>query len=138
MPETFSVQGELFAEDGKPPEILRNSTGHRNAVSKERLPTNTTTDRHPIHRWFNFIAGFSPEFVHQCCDSVQMQTPRLLLDPFAGCGTAAVVAKQTEMDSISFDPHPVFARIAKAKHATTSPDDVEQIERAIVSGLDLR
>lgn len=134
MPETFSAQIELFS----PGTILRGKVADMNALSKERLPTNTTTDRHPVHRWFNFIAGFSPEFVHQCCDSVQTSKPHLLLDPFAGCGTAAVVAKQRGMDSVSFDPHPVFSRITKAKLATTSPDDVERIEKAIVSGLEVR
>lgn len=127
MPQTFSAQIELFAREDKP----------RRVLSKARLPTNTTTDWHPVHRWFNFIAGFSPEFVNQCCDSVQIQSPRVLLDPFAGCGTAAVVAKQRGMDSISFDPHPIFARIARAKVGSASPDDVERIERAIVLGLDL-
>ena len=29
-------------------------------------PTNLTTHRHPVDRWFNFIAGFSPEFVSSC------------------------------------------------------------------------
>ncbi|TXJ07789.1 MAG: hypothetical protein E6Q29_09575 [Alicycliphilus sp.] len=32
-------------------------------VRVEQLPTNTTTKGHPVHRWFNFIAGFSPELV---------------------------------------------------------------------------
>ncbi len=36
------------------------------AASKAKLPTNLTTKKHPVHRWMNFIAGFSPEFVSSC------------------------------------------------------------------------
>ncbi len=128
-------QIELFDVDGKRRESSWLGAAGRKAVSKERLPTNTTTDQHPIHRWFNFIAGFSPEFVHQCCDSAPSPNLSVLLDPFAGCGTAPVVAKQRGMSSVSFDPHPIFSRIARAKLEFATPDDVERIERAIVSGL---
>jgi hypothetical protein len=27
------------------------------------LPTNSTVRNHPVHRWFNFVASFSLEFV---------------------------------------------------------------------------
>ena len=51
-------------------------------VSLERLPTNTTTDGHPFHRWYNFIAGYSPEFVKLCLEGCGDDT--VVLDPFAG------------------------------------------------------
>jgi len=83
-------------------------------ISQERLPTNTTTSRHAIHRWFNFIAGFAPEFVAQQCPDVGAG---LLLDPFAGCGTSLVVAQNMGLRAVGFDPHPFFIRIARAKVA---------------------
>lgn len=40
------------------------------------------------------------------------------------------------MDSVSFDPHPIFARIAKAKLDMASTGVVGEIEKIIVSGLE--
>jgi len=105
-------------------------------VSPERLPTNTTTYKHPVHRWFNFIAGFSPEFVHQCCEAARLGHQAVLLDPFAGCGTALVVAAERGMRSIGYEPHPVFARIARAKLPSPhSLDELAEVEQAISRGL---
>jgi hypothetical protein len=84
-------------------------------VPRHRLSTNTTANKHAIHRWFNFIAGFAPEFVAQQCPA----SPNgLILDPFAGCGTSLVVAQSLGHRAIGFEPHPIFARIARAKIAT--------------------
>lgn len=106
-------------------------------LSRERLPTNTTTYQHPIHRWFNFIAGFSPEFVEECITQLGPNAGVTLLDPFAGCGTAPLVACQSGMQSIGFEPHPIFARIARAKLTPTDlPRRLEAIEHAISIGLD--
>jgi len=86
------------------------------SVAANILPTNGTTRSHPVHRWFNFIAGFSPEFVQGC---FEMRGPGreqpVLLDPFSGCGTAPVAAKQLGMVSHAYEPHPFFSIISEAK-----------------------
>ena len=99
----------------------------------ERLPTNFTTRYHAVHRWFNFVAGFSPEFVAQCIAEEQGRA-EVLLDPFMGCGTAQVEAIKFKIRTIGFDPHPIFFRIARAK---TSPkfDRLPEIEAAIQRGF---
>ena len=83
-----------------------------------QLPTNLTAARHPIHRWYNFIAGFSPEFVAECIriQREEGQFSRLvLLDPFAGCGTSNVEANLNNVHSAGYEPHPFFADMARAK-----------------------
>src|SRR5262249_48946609 len=93
-----------------------------------------TTYRHAVHRWFNFIAGFSPELVAACCPPAKEGT---LLDPFAGCGTSLVVGQDLGHHTVGFEPHPFFARIARAK--TQPPPTAERlarIEAALLSGLD--
>jgi DNA modification methylase len=109
-------------------------------ISAERLPTNTTSANHPIHRWFNFIAGFSPEFVDNVCrDSLADRRPSLLLDPFAGCGTAPLEAVAQGIDAVGYEAHPFFERICRAK--LSGPGDlqrIDEIERAIVVGLEKR
>jgi DNA modification methylase len=113
------------------------ANGSRRKIAQERLPTNTTTHQHPIHRWFNFIAGFSPEFVEECCAGVTApDPPPLFLDPFAGCATGPLVACQHGMRAIGYEPHPFFARVAKAKFP--GPDalaELDGIERILAQGL---
>ena len=105
-------------------------------VSKERLPTNTTTYQHPIHRWFNFIAGFSPEFVQDCCDGLGGNGEACFLDPFAGCATSLLVARQRGMPSIGFEPHPFFFRIGRAKlPGADAANQLDEIERVLEKGF---
>jgi len=102
-------------------------------VSRERLPTNTTANRHAVHRWFNFIAGFAPEFVAQQCPKSK---GGLLLDPFAGCGTSLVVAQSLGHRAVGFEPHPFFVRIARAKTEAPPTDTrLQRIEEALLDGV---
>lgn len=110
--------------------------GHRPRFAKvrrEQLPTNTTANRHAIHRWFNFIAGFAPEFVAQYCPK---NTGGVLLDPFVGCGTAIVAAQSLGHRAVGFEPHPFFVRIARAKTAEfPSETQLNEIEVALIDGI---
>jgi hypothetical protein len=107
-------------------------------VSFERLPTNTTTSAHPIHRWFNFIAGFSPEFVQACIGMCAEASdgPLHVLDPFVGCGTASVAARILGHASTGYDSHPFFSIIsdAKANSARYWPS-LPRIQSTIQRGL---
>ncbi len=106
------------------------------SVARELLPTSVTSRKHPIHRWFNFIAGFSPEFVANCCQAAGLSTKSTLLDPFAGCGTAPLVASQMGLRAIGFEPHPVFFKIGRAKLVARTAD-LNEIERVMFRGFEL-
>lgn len=104
-------------------------------VSRERMPTNTTANRHAVHRWFNFIAGFAPEFVAEQC--IEFRPGSVLLDPFAGCGTSLVEAQALGVHSVGFEPHPFFARIARAKTAQPwTPDDLAEFQTLLLEALE--
>ncbi len=107
-------------------------------IRSERLPTNTTTSKHPIHRWFNFIAGFSPEFVDIVCrTSLMAQRPALLLDPFAGCGTAPLEAVAQGIDAVGYEAHPFFEKICRAKLCGLQGlRQLSSIEKVIGIGFD--
>jgi len=80
-----------------------------------------------VHRWYSFIAGFSPEFVSVCIHRAGGSSQdSLLLDPFAGCGTSLVEANLHGVTSIGFEPHPFFADMATAK--LTFPTDQTQCD----------
>ena len=64
-------------------------------LSIEKMPTAISADKHPIHNWFNFVAGYSPEYVVKVIEDFEKKNgyrARKIYDPFAGCGTTGVVA----------------------------------------------
>src|SRR5205807_3346868 len=48
------------------------------------------------------------------------------LDPFTGCATSLLVARERGMAAIGFEPHPFFLRIARAK--LPGADALEQLD----------
>ena len=107
-------------------------------VPLARLSTNTTTRAHPVHRWFNFIAGFSPELVSASLNlaTTAPTTAICLLDPFSGCGTAPLAARLRSASAVAYEPHPFFALISEAK--ANSPrywNAVPRIHAALLEGI---
>lgn len=106
-------------------------------IDVARLSTNTTTRSHPVHNWFNFIAGFSPELVQACLSITDRPANTLrLLDPFSGCGTAPLAARLSGAHAYAYEPHPFFATISEAK--ANSPnyfDDLDGISASIERGI---
>jgi hypothetical protein len=104
------------------------------SLSKHKLPTNLTTRKHPIHRWFNFIAGFSPEFVSSCVETSGLKEDGgYLIDPFAGMSTALVQANIEGVPSVGFEPHPFFYDISAAKLAPPDSAGIDGIEGMCLS-----
>ena len=100
-----------------------------------RLPTNTTTYKHPIHRWYNFIAGFDPNFAYSCVAEAGT-SDGLLLDPFAGCGTSLVAANARSWNAIGYEAHPVFVRVGRAKACSCSQaEQMVEIEQILMRGF---
>lgn len=83
-----------------------------NLLPKEKLPTNLTTNRHPIHKWYNFIAGFSPEFVSQCIQDANLKPEDIIIDPFAGLSTTLVQANSAGFPAVGFEVNPFFYDIS--------------------------
>ena len=99
------------------------------------LPTNLTTTRHPFHRWFNFVAGFSPEFVAECISGAGLNHRDQVLDPFSGCGTTLVEANLAGISSFGFEAHLFLCHMCESKLLVDAdPRIVEQIFEEI-SGL---
>lgn len=87
-------------------------------ICVEKMPTAVTADYHPIHNWFNFVAGYAPEYVEMVIENfikVNKRKPTLVYDPFAGCGTTCVVANRMGVNSIGIERNPFFYRIGYTK-----------------------
>lgn len=83
--------------------------------SNKNLSTNVFTNHYSIHRWYNFIAGFSPEFVQVCIKDAKLNCDDVVIDPFSGLGTTLVEANFQNLFSIGFEAHPFFYDISQAK-----------------------
>ncbi|MBI4027908.1 MAG: DNA methylase [Verrucomicrobia bacterium] len=97
-------------------------------IDRKVAPTNLRSNRHPIHRWANFIAGYSPEFVSECARDAGLNRGDVVLDPFAGLGTTLTQALLDGFSAVGYEANPFFHELATAKiHAATgriSPGDV--------------
>ncbi len=106
------------------------------ALQKKKLPTNTTANHHPVHRWFNFIAGFSPEFVNQCIREAKLDADDVIIDPFAGLSTTLVQASFENIQSVGFEAHTFFYDISLAKILPpTQKRQIDEIEDFIQSNV---
>jgi len=97
------------------------------AAAKAKLPTNLTTNKHPVHRWMNFIAGFSPEFVSSCIQNSNTKKNFNLIDPFAGLSTSLVQANLEGLPSVGFEVHPFFIDISRAKLGTYTTNEIHEL-----------
>ena len=70
----------------------------------------------PVHRWFRFPAGFSAEWARKVIEEQKkVKTDIVLLDPFAGVGTAVLAGEEAEVEAYGLDAQPFIARVACAK-----------------------
>jgi len=101
-------------------------------VSQQRLPTNTLSHKHRVQRWANFIAGYSVEFVEECL-SKRDSSSDVVIDPFLGCGTTLVTAKNMGFRGYGYDRHPVFYTLAMAKLTNYTVKDLNRVRSDLLS-----
>ncbi|MCX8190405.1 MAG: site-specific DNA-methyltransferase [Candidatus Diapherotrites archaeon] len=68
---------------------------------------------HPIHNWFYYKEGFSKELVDWFIQEFMLRGP--IYDPFCGCGTTLLTAKQRNIKSYGIDISPLAVLVSKAK-----------------------
>ena len=75
-----------------------------------------------MHRWANWIAGFSGEFANSAIvqflpGEIGQNNGRsgVVLDPFAGVGTTLVEANRLGLDCIGFEINPFAALVCRVK-----------------------
>ena len=91
---------------------------HKMELSISKMPTSITSDYYPIHKWYNFIAGYAPEYIHYVIDEFDKKNgyfPCKIYDPFAGCATTNVVSNSYGIPSIGVERNPFFYRIGLSK-----------------------
>ena len=81
-----------------------------------QLVTYVPNKKAPIHRWFQYKEGFSYQLVEMFLHEFEADPVRhRILDPFVGCGTMPLVAKQMGFGAWGIDILPVAVFVAQVK-----------------------
>ena len=68
----------------------------------------------PLHNWYPYLEGYSPEFVKKVLETFAPSASRVL-DPFAGTGTTPLTAAMTARQSFYCELNPVLQFLVEAK-----------------------
>lgn len=69
----------------------------------------------PIHRWFYYQEGYSPELIRKILKYIDLKNISHLFDPFVGGGTSLVVAQELGIKSTGIETNPFSSFLAKTK-----------------------
>jgi len=81
----------------------------------------------PIHRWFVFPHSFSPQLAGALFDEWNLGEDEVVLDPFAGAGTALLAAQNAGYASVGYDLSPLSTFASRVK---LSPPSAATLDRA--------
>jgi len=86
----------------------------------------------PIHRWFQYKEGFSHKLVEMLLRQFDGDPARhRVFDPFAGCGTTLLVAKQMGFGAWGIDILPVAVFVARVKLRNPKEYDLPRLRSEI-------
>ena len=83
-----------------------------------------------LHSWLKYKEGFSADLVNTILDDMGALPGDLIMDPFMGSGTTALVCQMRGINSVGFDIMPISAVSIKAK-ANVMRYDTKEIESLI-------
>jgi DNA methylase. len=75
-----------------------------------------------LHSWLKYKEGFSASLVNMLLDEMKVLPGDLVMDPFMGSGTTALVCQMRGINSIGYDIMPIADVSLKAKAACTKYD----------------
>lgn len=104
----------------------------REDFSYRQLVTYVPNKSLPIHRWFKYPQGYSPQLVERILTRFNaIPTTDIVLDPFAGCGTTMLAAKQLGYQSWGLDRLPTSVFVASVKLRDATEYDLVALKRQI-------
>jgi len=106
-----STLSDLWFPEEKTDALTAEGEGQRIA----KFGTFADSKSAPIHRWFQYPAGFSYRAVEHALDQYGIQSGQKVYDPFVGTGTTSVVCKSRGIESWGVEAHPFVAKIARTK-----------------------
>jgi SAM-dependent methyltransferase len=80
----------------------------------KRIPSSPTS-KSSKSSWYDYYAGYSPEFVQDVLKYLNLTKDAVVLDPWNGSGTTTQVAEDYGCIAIGYDINPVMVIVAKAR-----------------------
>lgn len=77
----------------------------------------TKNERIGVHGWHPYYAGYAERFVESAIEHLSLTPGQLVLDPWNGSGTTALVAQRRGIAEIGLDVNPVMNIFSTAKNA---------------------
>ncbi len=87
----------------------------RVARSQSQYGTFAESKQAPIHRWFQYPAGFSFRAVEHVLTEHCIRPGQIVYDPFAGTATTLVACKSKGIESYGVEAHPFVFEVATVK-----------------------
>lgn len=113
---------EQFSADGKCDEFARQELEKKyrpilevTAKFDRKSVSYQLSKKDRLHSWLKYKEGFSADLVHILLDDMGAQPGDLVMDPFMGSGTTALVCQMRGINSVGFDVMPISAVSIKAK-----------------------
>jgi len=101
----------------------------KNNFELGRFFTFESSKKHPVHNWFYYKEGFSPEMVEFAIENEK--TEGTVLDPFCGAGTTLLSSKKAGLQSIGIDVSPLAAFVSQVKCDDYNEKDIESAKKFI-------
>jgi DNA modification methylase len=97
-----------------------------------RLATFVPNKTEAVYNWFFYKEGFSKELVVNILKLFGVGEGQTVLDPFCGVGTALLACRQSGIDSVGFDVHPVSVFASRVKVGDYDPKGIKETVKALL------
>jgi len=89
-------------------------------LSEVRLPEYLPDRSEPVDRWYQAANSSNVRTTRRIIEDIVGGRPRMVVDPFAGAGSAAVVARQLSVPFFGIELNPILAAVTLAKARATA------------------
>ncbi|MEJ9165003.1 DNA methyltransferase, partial [Paenibacillus graminis] len=90
-------------------------------------------ERIGIHGWHLYYAGYSESFVEDIIKYMGVNEESIILDPWMGSGTTAVVCQKLGIQSFGNELNPAMVTFGRAKSAKLLDSDLPALVNHIIS-----
>lgn len=102
----------------------------RDNLFLSRAVTFQLSKKQPVHSWFQYTQGFSPQIVDYYLDQWSSKRNDVFLDPFVGSGTSLLQCQKRGIKSYGWDISPLSIFLTKVK---TTSVDLKEVNRLLES-----
>lgn len=117
-------------------EVCQKINGDLKPIVETHRGKASAADNFPIHNWYNFVLGYTPEFPDYILSREKVAQKNLVVDPFLGSGTTMVCCKAKGIPSAGVEANDFFEFAAKVKlNWEIDPKVLRQYQEKILNGV---